>query len=70
MAFLDRVLRSNIKLRYLQLVVALDKFRHLGRTTEFLSVSQPAVSKMLAEVESMLGLTLFDRSTRGYRAYK
>lgn len=65
MAFLDRVLRSNIKLRHLQLVVALDEFRHLGRTAEFLSVSQPAVSKMLAEVESMLGLTLFDRSTRG-----
>jgi DNA-binding transcriptional LysR family regulator len=65
MAILDRVLRSNIKLRHLQLLVALDEFRHLGRTAEFLSVSQPAVSKMLAEVESMLDLVLFDRSTRG-----
>lgn len=65
MTQIDRVLRSNIKLRHLQLVVALDQFRHLGRTAEFLSVSQPAVSKMLAEVESMLGLALFDRSTRG-----
>lgn len=65
MAILDRVLRSNIKLRHLQLLVALDEFRHLGRTSEFLSVSQPAVSKMLAEVESMLDLVLFDRSTRG-----
>jgi DNA-binding transcriptional LysR family regulator len=54
-AQIDRVLRSNIKLRHLQLVVALDEFRHLGRTAEFLSVSQPAVSKMLSEVESMLG---------------
>jgi DNA-binding transcriptional LysR family regulator len=49
----------------LQLLVALDQFRHLGRTAEFMSVSQPAVSKMLAEVESMLALTLFDRSARG-----
>jgi len=65
MAQIDRVLRSNIKLRHLQLVVALDEFRHLGRTAEFLSVTQPAVSKMLGEVESMLGLTLFDRSSRG-----
>lgn len=65
MAQIDRVLRSNIKLRHLQLVVALDEFRHLGRTAEFLSVTQPAVSKMLGEVEEMLGLTLFDRSTRG-----
>jgi DNA-binding transcriptional LysR family regulator len=65
MAQIDRVLRSNIKLRHLQLVVALDQFRHLGRTAEFLSVSQPAVSKMLTEVENMLDLKLFDRSTRG-----
>jgi DNA-binding transcriptional LysR family regulator len=65
MAQIDRVLRSNIKLRHLQLVVALDQFRHLGRTAEFLAVSQPAVSRMLGEVESMLELTLFDRSTRG-----
>lgn len=65
MATIDRVLRSNIKLRHLQLVVALDEFRHLGRTAEFLSVTQPAVSKMLTEVEAMLGLTLFERSTRG-----
>lgn len=65
MAHIDRALRSNIKLRHLQLVVALDEFRHLGRTAEFLSVTQPAVSKMLSEVEAMLGLTLFERSTRG-----
>jgi len=65
MAQIDRVLRSNIKLRHLQLLVALDQFRHLGRTAEFMSVSQPAVSKMLSEVESMLALTLFERSARG-----
>jgi DNA-binding transcriptional LysR family regulator len=65
MAQIDRVLRSNVKLRHLQLIVALDQFRHLGRTAEFLSVSQPAVSRMLSEVENMLGLTLFERSTRG-----
>lgn len=65
MAQIDRVLRSNIKLRHLQLIVALDQFRHIGRTAEFLAVSQPAVSKMLAEVENLLGVTLFDRSSRG-----
>lgn len=65
MSQIDRALRSNIKLRHLQLLVALNEFRHLGRTAEFLSVSQPAVSKMLGEVEEMLGLKLFDRSRRG-----
>jgi DNA-binding transcriptional LysR family regulator len=65
MSRIDRVLRSSLKLRHLQLLVALDEFRHLGRAAEFLSVTQPAVSKALAEIEAMFGLTLFDRSTRG-----
>lgn len=65
MSKIDRVLRSNLKLRHLQLLVALDQFRHVGRAAEFLSVTQPAVSKTLAEVERMLGMALFERSTRG-----
>ena len=65
MAQIDRVLRSNLKLRHLQMLVALDQFRHLGRAAEFLSITQPAVSKTLAEIESMFGLPLFERSTRG-----
>jgi DNA-binding transcriptional LysR family regulator len=65
MSDIDRVLRSNLKLRHLQLVVALDEFRHLGRASEFLSLTQPAVSKSLAEIERMFGLDLFVRSTRG-----
>ena len=62
---IDRVLRSNLKLRHLQLLVALDQFRHLGRAAEFLALTQPAVSKTLAEIERMFGLELFNRSTRG-----
>lgn len=65
MAHLDRVFRSNLKLRHLQLLVALDEFRHLGRTAEFLASSQPAVSRMLGEVEDMLDMVLFERSSRG-----
>lgn len=65
MSDIDRVLRSNLKLKHLQLVVALDQFRHLGRAAEFLSLTQPAVSKSLVEIERMFGLPLFVRSTRG-----
>lgn len=61
----DRVLRSNLKLKHLQLLVALDQFRHLGRASEFLSLTQPAVSKTLAEIERLFDLPLFLRSTRG-----
>jgi DNA-binding transcriptional LysR family regulator len=65
MSDIDRVLRSNLKLRHLQMLVALDQFRHLGRASEFLSLTQPAVSKTLAEIERMFELDLFVRSTRG-----
>ena len=65
MSDIDRVLRSNLKLKHLQLLVALDEFRHLGRTAEFLALTQPAVSKILAEVERLFDLELFVRSTRG-----
>jgi len=65
MSHVDRVLRSQLKLRHLQMLVALDEFRHLGRTAEFLSVTQPAVSKTLAEIERIYDLALFVRSTRG-----
>ena len=62
---IDRVLRSNLKLRHLQLLIALDQFRHLGQTAQFLSVSQPAVSKTLGEIERMFDVKLFARSTKG-----
>ncbi|MDP9962893.1 DNA-binding transcriptional LysR family regulator [Variovorax paradoxus] len=65
MTQIDRVLRSNLKLRHLQLLVILDELRHLGRVSEFMSITQPAVSKMLAEIEKMFELQLFVRSTRG-----
>jgi DNA-binding transcriptional LysR family regulator len=65
MTTIDRILRSNVKLKHLQLLVALDEFRHIGRVAEFLHVTQPAVSKMLAEIERMFGLELFARSPRG-----
>jgi len=65
MTQIDRVLRSNLKLRHLQLLVALNEFRHLGRAAEFLAMTQPAVSKLLADIERAFGLDLFVRSTRG-----
>ena len=65
MADFQRVLRSNLKLRHLQLLIALDEFRHLGRAAEYLALTQPAVSKTLAEIERTFGLELFVRSTRG-----
>jgi DNA-binding transcriptional LysR family regulator len=65
MAKLDWYIRANLKLRHLQLLVALDDLRSAGRVAAYLNVTQPAVSKMLATVEKGVGLALFERTARG-----
>ena len=65
MARLDWSIRANLKLRHMQLLVALDDMRHVGRAADLLTISQPAVSKSLSEIERGLGLRLFERGARG-----
>lgn len=45
--------------------MGLDDLRHVGRVAELLNISQPAVSKSLAEVERGVGLQLFERGRHG-----
>jgi DNA-binding transcriptional LysR family regulator len=66
-AQLDHYMRVNLKPRHLQLVVALDDFRNIGQVAANASVTQPAVSKALAELERGLGVRLFERTARGVR---
>lgn len=61
----DRLLRSGLKLRHLLLLVALDDHRKLHRAAEAMHLSQPAASKMLGEIEKMVGVPIFDRLPRG-----
>lgn len=61
----NRALRSHVKLRQLKLLVALDELRHLGKAADSLCITQPAVSKSLAEIEAVFGTRLFTRSVRG-----
>ena len=42
MSRIEKVLRSHLKLRHLQLLVVLDELRHLSRTAEYLRTTQPA----------------------------
>lgn len=60
-------LRSRLKTRHLLLLVALDREGNIHRAAEVLSVTQPAASKMLRELEQMLDAPLFDRLPRGVR---
>lgn len=65
MARLDWYIRANLKPRHMQLLVGLDNLRHVGRVAEMMNVSQPAVSKALAEIERGVGVSLFERGKNG-----
>lgn len=65
MTKLDWYLRANLKFRHLQLIVALDDLRNVGRVASYLNVSQPAISKTLAALEEGLGVKLFERAPHG-----
>ena len=56
---------NRMKLRYLQCLVAIAAHRHMGRAAESLGISQPAISKTLAELENIVQTTLVIRSRRG-----
>ena len=60
-AFLQRALT----LRHMRLLIALEEMRQVGRVATALSISQPAVSKALAEIESGIGVPLFERTPNG-----
>ncbi|MEC8918874.1 MAG: LysR substrate-binding domain-containing protein [Pseudomonadota bacterium] len=61
----DWFLRVRLKFRHLQLFVALDDHRNLHRAAARLGMSQPAASKLLGDLEHLLGVSLFERHSRG-----
>lgn len=65
MARLDWYIRANLKPRHMQLLVGLDNLRHVGRVADMMNVSQPAISKALAEIERGVGVSLFERGKNG-----
>ncbi|WP_286538302.1 LysR substrate-binding domain-containing protein [Variovorax sp. J31P179] len=58
-------LQRRLRLRQLRLLVALDHHRHVGRVAAAMHLTQPAVSKALAELERGIGMTLFTRTPQG-----
>ncbi|WP_284946508.1 LysR substrate-binding domain-containing protein [Acidisoma cladoniae] len=61
---LNWFLQSRLKLRHLQLLVALDKQQRLQLAADSVGISQPAASKLLADLEEAMGQALFDRVGR------
>lgn len=64
MALVDRV-AYRLKLRDLRLLDAVVRWRSMAKAAAQLNVTQPAVSKTIAELEHVIGVRLLDRSRQG-----
>src|SRR6516225_2095245 len=60
----DRTKR-RLKLRDLDVLLAVVETGSMGKAAKRLNISQPAVSKAVVELEDALGVRLVDRSRRG-----
>jgi DNA-binding transcriptional LysR family regulator len=60
-------LRARLKTRQLLLIVALSEEGNIHRAAQVLNMTQPAASKLLKDLEDMLGVSLFERLPRGMR---
>jgi DNA-binding transcriptional LysR family regulator len=64
MPWSDRI-GSRLKLRDLHMFMVVANAGTMGRAAAELAVSQPVISKTIADLEHALGVKLFDRSRRG-----
>jgi DNA-binding transcriptional LysR family regulator len=61
----DDQISRRIKLRHLRAVIAVAQCGSMARASEQLAVSQPVISKTIAELEQLVGVSLFDRVAHG-----
>lgn len=61
----DAFLRGGLKLAHLRMVVALDELGQVSAAAQVLGMSQPAASRMIAEMESILKVPICRRMARG-----
>jgi len=57
-------MRMNVSMRQLRAFLAVAGHRHFRRAADALHLTQPAVSRLIADLESELDVRLFDRTTR------
>jgi DNA-binding transcriptional LysR family regulator len=62
---LDTRIRRRLKLRELDTLIAVAEAGSMAKAAARLSVSQPAVSKAIADLERTLGYRLLDRTVKG-----
>ncbi|WP_315918582.1 LysR family transcriptional regulator [Mesorhizobium sp. SP-1A] len=57
--------RSGLTLRHMRMIVALDDHGRVSAAAQVMNISQPAASRMIAEMESVLDARLCERLPRG-----
>ena len=65
---MQRKLDELLKFRHLRMLDALARHQSLTRASAAIGLTQPALTKMLRDVEDLLGGPLFERHARGLRA--
>jgi len=61
----DERTKRRLKLRDLDILLAVVEAGSMGKAAKRLNISQPAVSKAIVELEDALGVRLLDRGRRG-----
>jgi len=56
---------GNLRMKQLVLLNAVEEFGSVQKAAEHLSLTQPAATKALHQLELALGATLFERSVKG-----
>lgn len=59
---------QKLKLHHLQMLVALGEQGNLTQVAKMMHITQPALSKWLTQFEEEVGVTLFERHSKGLRA--
>ena len=65
MAWSEQRISRQLKLRDLHVLMTVVRCGSMGKAANQLSVSQPAISKAVADMEAALGVKLLDRNPRG-----
>jgi DNA-binding transcriptional LysR family regulator len=55
----------RVKLQHLKVMMMVAEWGSMAKAAKHLAISQPVVSKVIADLEGLLGVLLFDRSSQG-----
>lgn len=61
----ENLLRSALKFSHMRMIVALEEQGRVSAAAQLLNISQPAASRMIAEMEAILDVELCERLPRG-----